>query len=67
MKTVVIVRALVPEDNDAWNKAGEELRLLDPQRYIAILRVVEEICSIHKDPLADGTTVIRVTKTRDFD
>ncbi len=45
-------------DEGAWQRAGEELRARDPQRYLAILKVVEDICSIYRDPLggnlADG-------------
>lgn len=40
-------------DGDAWNRAGEELKKRDPQRYIAILRVVEDICRIYRDPFAE--------------
>ncbi len=39
-------------DDTAWTRAGDELRRFDPQRYLAILKVVEDICSIHRDPLA---------------
>jgi len=38
-------------DEKAWSIAGEELRRVDPQRWLAILRVVEDICKIHRDPL----------------
>ncbi len=38
-------------DDEAWARAGEELKKLDPQRYIAILRTVEDIVRIHRDPL----------------
>ena len=41
-------------DEEAWNRAGEQLRKLDPKRYIAILKVVEDIVSIHRDPLGAG-------------
>lgn len=41
-------------DEGAWARAGEELRRRDPQRYIAILKVVEDICSIYRDPLGDN-------------
>lgn len=43
-------------DDEAWARAGEELRRRDPQRYIAILKVVEDICSIHRDPLGEITS-----------
>lgn len=38
-------------DEGAWDRAGEELRAVDPQRYIAILQVVQDIVSIHKNPI----------------
>jgi hypothetical protein len=38
-------------DEDAWERAGAELRRVDPQRFAAVLKVVEDICSIHRDPL----------------
>jgi hypothetical protein len=40
-------------DDEAWARAGEELRRVDPGRYLAILKVVEDICSIHRDPLGE--------------
>ena len=39
-------------DDDAWNRIGEELRRVDAQRYLAILKLAEDICSIHREPLA---------------
>lgn len=58
-------------DSETWSKAGEELRVLDPQRYIAILQVVEDICNIHRNPLgavaADGFFVFPRGKTDDYD
>lgn len=48
-------------NEEAWNRAGEELRRRDPHRYMAILRVVEDICRIYRDPYceraASGTFV----------
>ena len=44
-------------DNEAWSRAGEELRRVDPQRYLALLKVAEDICSIHRDPLGEVTAV----------
>lgn len=38
-------------DDEAWSRAGEELKKCDPQRYLAILKVVEDICRIHRDPI----------------
>lgn len=56
-------------DEGAWTRAGEELRKLDPQRYIAILKVVEDIVSIHRDPLgaavASGHFVFSGSDDRD--
>lgn len=40
-------------DDDAWERAGRELRLRDPQRYLAILKIAEDICSIYRNPLGD--------------
>lgn len=58
-------------DDEAWSRAGDELRRRDPQRYIAILKVVEDICSIHRDPLgetvAEGFYVFPKSKTDQFD
>lgn len=57
--------------DESWSKAGEELRRVDPQRYLAILKVVEDICSIHRDPLGEiasnGFYVFPKTKGDDFD
>lgn len=36
---------------DAWLRAGAELRRRDPIRYAAVLKLVEEMCSIFRDPL----------------
>lgn len=38
-------------DEHAWERIGRELRLCDPKRYVALLKVAEEICGIHRDPL----------------
>lgn len=58
-------------DNEAWARAGEELRRRDPQRYLAILKVVEDICSIHRDPLGEiasnGFYVFPKSKSDQFD
>lgn len=58
-------------DNEAWTRAGSELRRVDPQRYLAILKVVEDICSIHRDPLGEivsnGFYVFPRAKGDDFD
>lgn len=37
-------------DDTAWREAGAELRVLDPKRYLALLKVVREILEIHRDP-----------------
>jgi hypothetical protein len=44
-------RSALMADEDAWERAGAELRRVDPQRFAAVLKVVEDICSIHRDPL----------------
>lgn len=58
-------------DEGAWATAGQELRRRDPTRYVAILRVVEELCQIYRDPLgpvgADAYRVIPHGKDGDFD
>lgn len=58
-------------DDNAWARAGEELRARDPQRYLAILKIVEDICSIHRNPLGEidsnGFYVFPRTKSGDFD
>lgn len=38
-------------EEGAWERAGEELRRVDPQRYLALLKIVQDIVSIHRDPL----------------
>jgi hypothetical protein len=38
-------------DEDAWTRAGDELRKVDPARYLAILKIVEDIVGIHRDPI----------------
>lgn len=38
-------------DDDAWVDAGEELKRLDPGRYLAILAVVQDIVAIYRDPI----------------
>lgn len=57
-------------DGEAWARAGEELRRVDPKRYLAILKVVEDICSIHRDPLGEvvsnGFYVFPTKKDDDF-
>lgn len=57
-------------DDEAWERAGRELKECDPQRYLAILKVVEDICSIHKNPMAklagvDAAFVFSRTKSDD--
>lgn len=47
-------------DERAWVVAGDELRRRDPTRYVQILRVVEEICQIYRDPLAPVGPAYRV-------
>jgi hypothetical protein len=37
---------------DAWERVGEELRRVDPVRYIELLRLAEGIVQAHKDPAA---------------
>lgn len=37
---------------DAWAKTGDELRRVDPARFLAVLEVAQRIVAIHKDPLA---------------
>lgn len=58
-------------DDEAWSRAGEELRSVDPRRYLAILKVVEDICCIHRDPLGEivsnGFYVFPNKKSDDFD
>jgi len=58
-------------DDEAWARAGEDLRRCDPQRYLSILKVVEDICSIHRDPLGEavsnGYYVFPRSKTGQFD
>lgn len=39
-------------DEGAWERIGCELRRCDLERYVALLKIAEEICSIHRDPLA---------------
>ncbi len=57
-------------DDEAWARAGDALKRCDPHRYIAILKVVEDICSIHRDPLgeaiANGYYVFPKSKDDDF-
>ena len=58
-------------DDQAWERAGRELRQRDPHRFIAILKVVEDICSIYRDPLGDkvaqGHFIFARTEDGDFD
>ena len=54
-------------DDEAWALAGRELKRCDPQRYIAILQVVQDLCAIHRDPIgavrtATGTFVFAKSK-----
>lgn len=49
-------------DDEAWVRVGEELRRLDPARYIALLQVLQDAVAIRKDPIrarrqASGTFV----------
>ena len=53
-------------DERAWQVAGEELRRRDPTRYVAILRVVEEICQIHRAPL-DPARIVSPVMSRGSD
>jgi hypothetical protein len=43
-------------DDDAWSRAGDELRRRDPARYLAILQIVQDINAIHRDPLGAART-----------
>lgn len=57
-------------DESAWTTAGAELRRRDPTRYVAILKVVEEICSIYRaplDPVSVPSFVIARGNDDDFD
>ena len=58
-------------DDESWSRAGAELRRVDPKRFLAILKVVEDICSIHRDPLgeiaSDGFYVFPKSKGDQFD
>lgn len=38
-------------DPSAWERIGRTLRMCDPQRYIALLKIAEDVCAIHHDPL----------------
>jgi hypothetical protein len=58
-------------DERAWEVAGSELRRRDPARYVAILKIAEEICSIHRSPLEPismpGSFVVPNSNGDDFD
>lgn len=58
-------------DDAAWVRAGLELRERDPQRFMAILKVVEDIVAIRRDPIgavrAAGHFVFARSKQRDPD
>lgn len=58
-------------DERAWETAGSELRRRDPARYVAILKIVEELCSIHRAPLdpisTPATLVVPRGNEDDFD
>lgn len=64
-------KSVLVADSEAWTRAGDELRRLDPRRYVAILSVVEDICRIHRNPLgadvADGFLVFPEHRNRDPD
>jgi hypothetical protein len=66
----VAERVSLLADDEAWGRAGAELRRVDPTRYLAILKIVEDMCSIHRDPLgeiaSDGFYVFPNTKSDDF-
>lgn len=54
-------------DDGVWAQAGDELKRLDPGRYLAILAVVQDIIAIHLDPIgaqrqATGNFVFAKTK-----
>lgn len=38
-------------DDSEWRRVGDELRRVDPTRYLELLRVGREIVEIHRDPL----------------
>lgn len=63
-------RAFVVDD-EAWARAGEELRECDPARFMAILKVVEDIVAIRRDPIgavrAAGHFVFPKDRRRDPD
>jgi hypothetical protein len=44
-------------NDDAWDRIGRELKRCDPKRYLALLKVAEDICSIHRDPLGESIPV----------
>ncbi len=39
-------------DEGEWERAGEELRRVDPVRYVQLLRLAQRIVLAHVDPLA---------------
>lgn len=59
------------QDVGAWERIGRELRLSDPKRYVALLKVAEDICLIHRDPLGatlpSGFTMFATRDLNDFD
>jgi len=61
VKSKATAQALLLADEEAWNRAGEELRLVDPHRYLALLKIAQDVCNIHRDPIgaevADGVFI----------
>lgn len=36
---------------DEWTKTGDELRRLDPTRFVALLEIARRIVEVHRDPV----------------
>ena len=52
-------------------RIGAELRACDPGRFLALLKVAEDICEIHRDPLGSpiptGYFMFQSEPERDWD
>lgn len=71
MKSKIAEQTRLLVDDEAWNRAGDELRLVDPKRYLAVLQIVEDICNIHRDPIGakvtEGFYAFAQAKAGEFD
>lgn len=43
-------------DPHAWAEVGAELRSVDPQRYVALLKIARDVVDIHHDPIGPTRT-----------